>query len=163
MQSSASILASAVLAALVLAGCSSTPAARPQALLKCDYKALKASALTGGPALTSTAYGSVKDIPADAVLISDAGLYNSVIVQQLGTQNTAGGTVQVNARLANCTGAGMSVRARTAFLDAGMAPAEPVSAWRTVYLPAGGMAVYQESSYSSGKAAHYYIELARNP
>jgi hypothetical protein len=158
MQSSASILASAVLAALVLAGCSSTPAARPQALLKCDYKALKASALTGGPALTSTAYGSVKDIPADAVLISDAGLYNSVIVQQLGS-----GTVQVNARLANCTGAGMSVRARTAFLDAGMAPAEPVSAWRTVYLPAGGMAVYQESSYSSGKAAHYYIELARNP
>ena len=71
--------------------------------------------------------------------------------------------MQVNARLANCTGADMSVRARTAFLDAGMAPAEPVSAWRTVYLPAGGMAVYQESSYSSGKAAHYYIELARNP
>ena len=163
MQSSASILGLTVLAALVLAGCSSTPAARPQAMLKCDYKALKASALVGGPALTSTAYGSVKDIPADAVLISDSGLYNSVIVQQLATQNTAGGTVQVNARLANCTGAPMSVRARTAFLDAGMAPAEPVSAWRTVFLPAGGMAVYQESSFSTGKAAHYYIELARTP
>jgi PBP1b-binding outer membrane lipoprotein LpoB len=163
MTSAASTLASAVLIALVLAGCSSTPNARPQTLLKCDYKALKANAITGGPALTSMAYGSVRDIPADAVLISDAGLYNSVIVQQLGTQRTAGGTVQVSARLANCTGAAMSVRARTAFLDAGMAPAEPVSAWRTVFLPAGDMAVYQESSFSVDKAAHYYIELARNP
>lgn len=161
MKTAVSTLGCAALVALMLAGCS-TPNARPQAMLKCDYKALKANALTGGPALTSTVYGSIKDIPADAVLMSDATLYRSVIVQQLSTQGTAGGTVQVNARLANCTGAGMSVRARTAFLDAGMAPAEPVSAWRTVFLPPGGMAVYQESSFSAGKAAHYYIELAPN-
>lgn len=146
---------------LALAGCS-TPNTRPQSLLKCDYKALKKNAPTGGPALTSVAYGAVKDIPADAVLMSDARLFNSVMVQQLSTGTTAGGTVQVTARLANCTGAGMSVRARTAFLDAGMAPAEPVSAWRTVFLPAGGMGVYQESSFSTGKAQHYYIELAPN-
>src|ERR1043165_6126026 len=100
------------------------------------------------PSRSCSTWTAAKDIPADAVLISDSGLYNSVIVQQLATQNTAGGTVQVNARLANWNGAPMSVRARTAFLDAGMAPAEPVSAWRTVFLPAGGMAVYQESSFS---------------
>ncbi|MFC3814968.1 hypothetical protein [Lysobacter sp. GCM10012299] len=162
MKLAASLLCSAAVLAMSLSGCSTTPNARPQALLKCDYKALKANALTGGPALTSMAYGSVADIPADAVLMSDAGLYHSVIVQQLSTQNTQGGTVQVNARLANCTGAGMTVRARTAFLDQAMAPAEPVSAWRTVFLPAGGMAVYQESSFSTAKVAHYYIELAPN-
>ena len=161
MQSSASILVSAAVIALALAGCSSTPAARPQAMLKCDYKALKANAPTGGPALTSIAYGAVKDIPADAVLMSDANLYKRVMVQHLSTQKTPGGTVQVSARLANCTGESFSVLARTAFLDQGMAPAEPVSAWRTVYLPAGEMAVYQESSLSQ-RAAHYYIELAPN-
>jgi hypothetical protein len=144
---------------LLLSACS-TPNTRPQALLTCDYKALKRNAPTGGPALTSVAYGAVKDIPADAVLMSDAGLFRSVMVQQLATQPTPGGTVQVTARLANCTGAGFSVRARTAFLDQGMGPAEPVSAWRTVFLPPGGMAVYQESSF--GAAAHYYIELAPN-
>ncbi|KRG70526.1 hypothetical protein [Pseudoxanthomonas dokdonensis] len=163
MKSTALLLAPAALIALMLAGCASSPSAGPQTLLKCDYKALKANALTGGPALTSMAYGSVRDIPADAVLISDAGLYNSVIVQQLSTQRTAGGTMQATARLANCTGVGFSVRARTAFLDANMGPAEPVSAWRTVFLPAGGMSVYQESSFSADKAAYYYIELARNP
>lgn len=149
------------LAALALSACS-TPNTRPQALLKCDYKALKANAPTGGPALTSIAYGAVKDIPADAVLMSDANLYKRVMVQHLSTQKTPGGTVQVSARLANCTGESFSVLARTAFLDQGMAPAEPVSAWRTVYLPAGEMAVYQESSYSADRAAHYYIELAPN-
>ena len=147
---------------LALAGCAATPNTRPQALLTCDYKALKRNAPVGGPALTSVAYGAVKDIPADAVLMSDQGLFHSVMVQRLGTQPTPGGTVQVTARLANCTGAGFSVRARTAFLDQGMAPAEPVSAWRTVFLPPGGMAVYQESSFTAGKAAHYYIELAPN-
>ena len=161
MKPAASALCTAGLIALSLAGCS-TPNTRPQALLKCDYKALKKNAPVGGPALTSVAYGAVKDIPADAVLMSDSALFHSVMVQQLSTSNTAGGTVQVSARLANCTGEGMSVRARTAFLDQGMAPAEPVSAWRTVFLPAGGMAVYQESSFSAGKAAHYYIELAPN-
>jgi len=149
------------LLALALVGCA-TPNTRPQALLQCDYKALKRNAPTGGPALTSVAYGAVKDIPADAVLMSDQALFRSVIVQQLSTQDTPGGTVQVSARLANCTGQAFSVRARTAFLDPGMAPAEPVSAWRTVFLPVGGMAVYQESSFSTGKAAHYYIELAPN-
>ena len=60
----------AVLVAVVAtAGCS-TPAARPQAVLECDYKALKRNAPSGGPALTAVAYGSVKDIPADAVLMS---------------------------------------------------------------------------------------------
>ena len=161
MKLAASALCTAALV-LSLAGCASTPQTRPQALLKCDYKALKKNAPIGGPALTSVAYGAVKDIPADAVLMSDSALFHSVMVQHLNTQNTAGGTVQVTARLANCTGAGMSVRARTAVLDQGMAPAEPVSAWRTVFLPAGGMAVYQESSFSTGKAAHYYIELAPN-
>lgn len=162
MKLAASALCTAALALSLAAGCASTPQTRPQALLKCDYKALKKNATTGGPALTSVVYGAVKDIPADAVLMSDSTLFHSVMVQHLNTQNTAGGTVQVTARLANCTGAGMSVRARTAFLDQGMAPAEPVSAWRTVFLPAGGMAVYQESSFSTGKAAHYYIELAPN-
>ncbi len=147
--------------ALSLAGCASTPSARPQALLKCDYQALKKNAPVGGPALTSVAYGSVRDIPADAVLMSDRALYHSVIVQHLSTTATAGGTVQVTARLANCTGAPMDVRARVAFLDGNMAPVEGVSAWRPVFLPAGGMAVYQESSLSQ-RAAHYYIELAPN-
>jgi uncharacterized protein YcfL len=149
------------LALLLLAGCSTAPAARPQALLKCDYKALKKNSPTGGPALTSVAYGAVKDIPADAVLMSDEGLYRSVIVQHLSTAPTAGGTVQVTARLANCTGAPLDVRARVAFLDGNMAPVEAVSAWRPVFLPAGDMAVYQESSLSQ-RATHYYIELAPN-
>ena len=149
-----------IFASTMLTSCS-TPAGRPQAVLKCDYKALKRNALTGGPALTSMAYGSVKDIPADAVLMSDTRLYNSVIVQQLSTASTPGGTVQVTARLANCTNAPLDVRARIAFLDHTMVPAEPVSAWRTVFLPVGGMAVYQESSFTS-KAANYYIELTPN-
>lgn len=148
-------------AALLLAGCATEPAGRPQTLLKCDYQALKRNAPVGGPALTSLAYGSVQDIPADAVLMSDAALFRSVIVQHLSTAPTPGGTVQVTARLANCTRGPLDVRARIAFLDADMAPVEPVSAWRTVFLPQGGMAVYQESSFSP-RATHYYIELAPN-
>ncbi len=154
------LTAAMAVSVLMLAGCS-TPAARPQALLKCDYKALKRNAPVGGPALSSVAYGAVEDIPADAVLMSDASLFRSVIVQHLSTATTAGGTVQVTARMANCTGAPLNVRARIAFLDAGMAPVEPVSAWRPVFLPQGGMGVYQESSFSQ-KATHYYIELAPN-
>lgn len=156
------VIAGAVSALVLLAaGCASAPAGRPQALLTCDYKALKRNAPTGGPALTSVAYGAVKDIPADAVLMSDSALYHSVIVQHLSTAPTAGGTVQVTARLANCTGAPLDVRARISFLDTNMAPVEAASAWRTVFLPAGGMAVYQEASFSQ-RATRYYIELAPN-
>lgn len=155
-------LCCATLFGLLVAGCASPPAGRPQSVLRCDYHALKANAQRGGPALTSLAYGAVADIPADAVLMSDTSLFRSVIVQTLSTQTTPGGTVQVSARLADCTGRGITVLARTAFLNQGMAPAEPVSSWKTVFIPAGGMGVYQESSFSTGNVAHYYIELAPN-
>jgi hypothetical protein len=114
-----------------------------------------------GPALVQQAYGTAHTpIPANAVLFTHEGLAAHVAVQGLFAGRTEAGTVEVSARLVNCTDQPVALRARTSFLAASTAPAEPASAWQPVFLAPRATAVYQERSLGRERVASYLIEIA---
>lgn len=150
-----------ILACLVLSACAQTPSQPPQSMLSCDYRALERSSRPPGPALAASAYGSVTDIPLDAVLVHDRALYRTVIVQSLYSQISASGTTMVTARFANCSDRRIQFRARTSFLDQYHAPIESTSAWSTVFIEPGALGVYQERSMRQDGVAYFLIEIGR--
>jgi len=155
----------AVLAASALAlltGCVSFRGAAPQTMLDCNYRGLLKHSDRQGPGIVAQVYDSVSKVPLDAVLAQDRGLFRGVIVQSLFAARTPSDTVQVTARFANCTDRELQVRARTSFLRADRGPAEPSSAWQTVFMAPRSLSVYQESSLTRSEVANYYIEIAPN-
>lgn len=140
---------------LLVAGCANQ---QPKLLVECKSPidvARKGSALVGQE------YGiQMSPIPLDALQFTDADVAHSVAVQAVRATRTPADTVQVTARLVNCTDKPMVVRARTSFMDATQLPTEPVSAWRIIPMPARATSVYQENS-ASVNVAHYLVELAK--
>ncbi|MBF5007008.1 putative periplasmic lipoprotein [Diaphorobacter caeni] len=68
-------------------------------------------------------------------------------VQDMGTARTPTGLASVQAEIYNCTDVDVVVLMRTRFSgDRGQS--EPPSAWKTVFLPPRGQAVYGESAVS---------------
>jgi hypothetical protein len=113
-----------------------------------------------GPALVGTPYGQQHSpIPLDSVQFDSHSTAARVAVQSLYATRTPTDTVEVGARLVHCGDQAGSVRVRTSFLREDKAPAEPTSAWRTVYLQPRAIAHYQERSTSSA-ASRYVIEIA---
>ncbi len=147
------------LALLIAGGCSPPSSLRPQSMLSCNHAALKANGGVAGPALVAAAYGSVSDIPLNAVTVLDKSAYQSVVTQSLFSERLDGQSVRVVVRLANCTDADVQLRARTQFLRDDQSPAESVSAWQTVHVPPRGLAVYDEISLGGRDVASYLVEL----
>lgn len=153
----------AFVAALVLfgTGCAQVPPA-PQ-----DYPPVVVSCSTPeqqvrtGPALVGKTYGmAMTALPMNSVQFGSAEVSRSLAIQSLLAERSATDTVQVTARLVSCIDVPAAVRVRTSFLRANTSPAEPVSAWKTVYMEPRATALYTEYS-TSRDAASYLVEIAR--
>jgi uncharacterized lipoprotein YmbA len=134
-----------------LAGCATTR----KPVVQCSFPSQKAPA--PGSALVAQDYGAITAIPLDAVQYTDA-LKRKVVVQMLSAGRTPTNTVQVTARLVNCTNDSLTVGVRTNFMDAREVPTEAQSVWQNVILQPKAMGLYQTSSMSKG-VEHYVLEL----
>ena len=112
-----------------------------------------------GPALVGQSYGlEMTSIPIDAVQMTNARLWEDIALQHLSAARTVTDTVQVTARVVNCTDRPIVIGMRTSFMDEVQAPTEQVSGWQTVHVRPRAIAVYQESSTST-KVRHYLVEV----
>ncbi len=113
-----------------------------------------------GHALVAQEYGAISPIPLDAVEFTDAALSKEVAVQFLQARRTATNTVQVNARMINCTDSTLVIGVRTSFMDKDTTPTEAETAWQNLVLQPRSMGTYQESSLSNG--VEFYVVELRN-
>jgi hypothetical protein len=103
---------------------------------------------------------SLIETPLNSVNITDVAITNKVVIQKSAARRNETGTVEVWARIVNCTDVPLQVEARTHFLDQSRAPAEDVSGWSRVFLAPRSYGVYSESSLSNVfKARYYYVEM----
>lgn len=143
-------------AMLVLAGCQ-TVVPTEKRVVECRVP--DPIALRKGPALVGQPYGlEMTAIPLDAVQFTNASLWEHVAVQHLSAARTPTDTVQVHARLINCTDGPIVIGVRTSFMDESQAPSEATSAWQTVHLRPRSTAQYSESSIST-RVRHYLVEV----
>jgi hypothetical protein len=108
--------------------------------------------------LDSQIPGSFTPIPLDQIQILDPTLIPQVMVQSAGAGRSATQTLQVQARLVNCTDATIAVEARTHFIAPSGASNEPISAWKRIDIPQRGLGVYAESSMGTTQADKFLVE-----
>jgi hypothetical protein len=126
--------------------------------LKCRIGAARRAAAPVGPVLVANVPRAMTPVSLDAVQMTDR-VWKKVVVEGLFARRTPTDTLEVTARLVNCTTAPLVVQVRSSFLDAAQAPAEPAAVWRTVHIAPLSMATYQERSIATTAVAHYLIEL----
>ena len=156
----------ALLLAVALLGGSAFAAdavAAENQVVKCKTRKARKSAPYAGPALVANVPKSMTPIDLNAVQFTDKTLTREVVVEGLFARRTETDTVEVTARLVNCTGEPLQVQARSSFMDEAQAPAEPTSMWTKVFIPAHGTGVYRERSMSRDQVKYYLIELADAP
>lgn len=132
-------------------------------VVKCKARKARRSAPYAGPALVANVPQSMTPIDLNAVQFTDKTLTREVIVEGLFARRTEADTVEVTARLVNCTGAPLQVQARSSFMDEAQAPTEPTSMWTRVFIPPHGTGVYRERSMAREQVQYYLIELADAP
>lgn len=81
-----------------------------------------------------------------------------ITIESSGVRNTPSGTIEVWAMLRNRTDYDLQVEGMASFYDNGQAPLDDRSAWKRVYIPANGTALYKESSISN-LAQHFMVEF----
>jgi hypothetical protein len=147
--------AAAVLAlALGLAACQTAAVIEPQPV--CNFNALVAAP---APAEVPAAAAPPTTMPLTAVNVTDFRLTNKIMVESTNARRHPTGTVEIWARLVNCTDFPLQVEGRTHFLDEARSPVEDVSAWHRIFLPARSYGVYSESSTNVSRVRFYYVEL----
>lgn len=150
-----------VAVSLAMSGCKSPPPPIGyEPIVKCAVPTPTVP-VPKGPALVGQEYGmKLSPIPLDAVHFTDRGLVDTVAVQAIFAARNPTQTVQVTARVVNCTDGMLIVKARTSFMKANQAPSEPTSAWKTVYLQPRSTGVYSENSLGSSEVTNYLIEIS---
>jgi hypothetical protein len=126
--------------------------------LKCNFR--KAKSKPGAAVLAPPVKAPFTPVPLESVQLIDRSLTKAVQVQSVAARRTETDTVEVVARLVNCTKDPLRIQARVSFLATDMAPTEPTSGWRQVFLDPTTLGVYSEKS-TSVSAAHYLIEVRR--
>lgn len=160
-----STMVSALVAALVAiatAGCAQQPAApyvpgAPPIVVECStpYDGARP-----GPALVGQQYGmQMSPLPLNSVQFDSHATASRLSVQKIFASRTATDTVEVTARLVNCSDYPVVLRVRTNFLRANETPAEPTSAWRDVYLSPRAITSYTEFSVARDVNS-YIVEIA---
>ncbi|HEY0650626.1 hypothetical protein [Phenylobacterium sp.] len=130
---------------------------RPQGRVDCNF--YKANRPVPAAAVIAPAVrGAFTPIPLESVQLIDKKLRRKVIAQGVEARRTETDTVEVLARILNCTNEPMQLQLRTTFLSAGQSPTEPVSSWQRLYLQPRSTGVYSEKSISPA-VAHYLIEV----
>ena len=128
---------------------------------ECDFRKFRKAQEITGPALIAEVPKSMTPIPLNAVKVLDKSIAKKVLVQALYARQTETGTLEVKARLLNCTDYPLQVEGRSSFMDGTQFPLEDTSSWNRVFLPPHGLGVYSEKSISSMRQglSYYLIEL----
>ncbi len=146
-----------LLGGCVLGGCATVPGS-PPVVVECS---LPAQSVRSGPALVGQSYGmAMTPLPVNSVQFGSRSASQVMAVQSLFAERSPTDTVQVVARFVSCADRATAVRVRTSFLRASLAPSEPPSAWKTVYLEPRATAVYTELSVATD-VAHYLLEVGQ--
>jgi len=154
----ASLIAVALTGAAILtSGCEKQVALAPD--VACDFTPMLTAMKQPGLALVPPVPGTMTPIPLNSVSMTDGAITNKVLVQSTSARRTETQTVQVFARMTNCTDFPLQVEGRTHFFDDNQVPVEPVSAWQRVFLPARSIGTYQESSTDARDVKTYLIEF----
>ena len=156
MSSHITFVAGLAAATIVLGGCQQE-VLRP-ANLACDFTSYL-NAPPAGPVLLEPLPGTLTPVPLNTVRITDPRIGNKVLVQAVEARRTETGTVEVMARLVNCTDFPLNVQGRTMFLDASNMDAEPPSGWRRVFLSPRALGQYAEKSTDVTRVANFTVEL----
>lgn len=131
--------------------------------VKCDFAPLeKAQKTHQGPALMGSVSGSMSAISLNAIYVTDKAIRRKVLPQELFARRTPTGSVELIARLVNCTDYPMQIQGRSSFMDQTQIPTENPSAWQTVFIEPHGVATYREVSIGRADVAYYMIELQGN-
>lgn len=141
------------------------PANAAETRVKCDfYKYENAQKAGAGqrPALLGQVGNSMTAIPLDSVYVTDKSIRRKVMPQEVFARRTPTGSVELTARIVNCTDYPMEVRGRASFMDADQIPTENPSAWQLVHIPPRSLATYREVSIGTSQVAAYLIELQGN-
>jgi len=146
---------------LVTTGITHTRPARAaeNQVVKCKTSRARHSKPYGEAALVANIPRAMTPIDLDAVQFVDPALTRDILVAGLYARRTETDTVEVTARLVNCTGRPLQVQARSSFMDEAQAPTEPTSAWSRVFVPAYGTGIYRERSIGRDEVSYYLIEL----
>jgi hypothetical protein len=139
----------------IMGGLGGCVAAR-KPVVQCTFP--KQAAPLPGDALVSQEYGEISPVPLDAVQFTNQVLSKQIAVQSLQAHRTLTNTVQVTARLINCTDTPLVVGVRSNFMDASRLALEPATVWQNVILQPRALGTYQESSLSKA-VEHYVVEL----
>ena len=118
---------------LLLLGACETVVTRPNEV-SCNFTPYL-TAQAQGVALAGPIERTLTPVPLNAARIVDEKILNKVLVQSVAARRTDTGTVEVQARLVNCTDFPLQLQGRALFLDANFLDTETPSAWRRVFLP----------------------------
>lgn len=143
---------------LLLAGVSSEAMARENRTLRCNISAARAAPGGGAAALVANVPRSMTPIDLNAVMMTDKNVNRKIVVEGLYVRSTEMRTLEVVARFVNCTKEPLSIQVRSNFLTEAQSPAEPVSAWKTVFLSPRATGIYEERSMSAAVGS-YLIEV----
>jgi len=148
-----------VLAALlVLTGCTTAAIIEPRPI--CDFNVVAAQRGAGSiPSEVPPTLSGMTEMPLNSVSITDFAITNKIVVESTTARRNPSGSVEVWARLVNCTDFPLQIEGRTHFLDESRAPAEEGSAWHRVFLPPRSFTVYTETSTSTARVKYYFVEI----
>jgi hypothetical protein len=141
--------------AAALWGCA-TPVQRPPNLA-CDFTPYLTAERSG--AVVGPLQNTLTPVPLNTVRIIDPRIANKILPQSVDARRTPTGTVEVRARLVNCTDFPQQIQARTLFLDSAKFDVEPPSVWRRVIIPPRSFGQYAEKSMSAERVANFTIEM----
>lgn len=143
----------------VVAFASGSVEARENRMAKCNISAARAAETPPGPALVANVPRSMTPIDLNAVLMTDKNARKSVVVEGLFARRTEMNTLEVVARLFNCTKKPIALQVRSNFMDSAQIPTEQASIWKTVFISPRATAIYQERSISTNNVQAYLVEL----
>lgn len=146
------------IALTVTLACGCATREKPALVVECGQPPRSPPA--AGPALVGEEYGvTITPIPLDAVVFNDKKLARKVAVQALWAQRTPADTVEVGARLVNCTTNPLQLGVRTSFMDSRQRPTEQISGWKAVFIQPRTTALYSEVSIDRDSVSHYLVEV----
>lgn len=133
---------------------------KPQNVVACNFRKANKAPDPAASTIASLRKGAFTAVPIDSVQLIDKSLRKTIQVQSVVARRTETDTVEVVARLINCSAAPLQIQARVSFLTEVQSPSEPTSTWRSVFLDPKAFGVYSEKSMSV-EAASYLIEVRR--
>ena len=142
-----------------VAGVLGTSVAHADPVLRCNFAKASKAPPPSGPVLAAVTKGALTEIPLNSVQFTDKGITRKVLVQGLYARRSEVNSVEVIARVVNCTDHALHIEGRTNFMDAMQLPTEPVSAWQRVFLAPRSVGVYREISVDTQGVANFLVEL----